>query len=77
MKHQYTKITAGLIVAWFTLATSASALNLFRNNSDRLALPIAVAALAPVLVFSVWFSVSPKFRQFVLSLRRHGQADQA
>ena len=64
----YRKFTAGLIVIWFVFALSASALHLFENASNRVGLAVAIAALTPIVVFSVWFAVSEKFRQFALSL---------
>ncbi len=64
----YGKLTAGLIAAWFLFALSASALYWFRNNANRFGLAVAAAALAPIVVFAVWFAASEKFRQFTLSL---------
>ena len=64
----YGKLIAGLIAAWFLFALSASALYWFRNNANRFGLAVAAAALAPIVVFAVWFAASEKFRQFTLSL---------
>lgn len=64
----YGRLTAGLIAAWFILVLAASALHLFKSDSDRIGLAVALAALTPILVFSVWFGTSEKFRQFTLSL---------
>lgn len=64
----YGKLTAGLIVGWFIFALSASGLHLFRNDSNRVGLAVALAALTPIVVFSLWFAASEKFRQFGLSL---------
>ncbi len=64
----YGKLTAGLIVGWFILALSASGLHLFRNDSNRVGLAVGLAALTPIVVFSLWFAASEKFRQFALSL---------
>jgi hypothetical protein len=64
----YGKLTAGIIAAWFLFALSASALQLFRNDADRVGLGVALAALTPILVFALWFAGSEKFRQFALSL---------
>ncbi|MBZ5706405.1 MAG: hypothetical protein LAN63_13730 [Acidobacteriia bacterium] len=64
----YGKLTAGLIAAWFIFALSASALHLFKNDSNRVGLGVALAALTPILVFSLWFGISQKFREFTLSL---------
>jgi hypothetical protein len=64
----YGKLTAGLIAAWFVFALTGSALNLFTNNSQRIGVAVALAALIPILVFSLWFATSDKFRQFALSL---------
>lgn len=64
----YGKLTAGLIAAWFLFALSASAQYWFRNDANRFGLAVAAAALAPIVVFVVWFAASEKFRQFTLSL---------
>ncbi len=47
---------------------SASALHLFKNDSNRIGLAVAIAALVPIIVFSLWFAASAGFRQFALSL---------
>jgi hypothetical protein len=67
--ESYGKFTAGLIAAWFLFALSASALNWFRNDANRVGLAVAVAAVAPILVFALWFAASKTFRQFTLSLK--------
>jgi hypothetical protein len=64
----YGKFTAGLIAAWFTFVLSASALHLFKNQSNRVGLAVGLAALTPIVLFSLWFAASDGFRQFALSL---------
>jgi hypothetical protein len=64
----YKKLTTGIIVAWFIFALSASALHLFQNNANRIGLAVAIAAAAPIIVFSLWYAASAGFRQFALSL---------
>lgn len=64
----YRILTSGLIAGWFVLALAASALQFFKNGSNRIGFEVGVAALAPILVFSLWFAVSKRFRQFTLSL---------
>jgi hypothetical protein len=64
----YGKPVLGLIVAWFILVLSASALQLFKNDSNRVGVAVAIAALTPVLIFALWFAASEKFRKFTLSL---------
>jgi hypothetical protein len=66
--QNYKKLTVGIIVGWFIFALSASALHLFRNDSDRIGLAVAIAALTPIVVFAVWLAASPNFRKFALSL---------
>ena len=63
----YKKITTGIIVGWFLFALSASALQLFKNP-DRIGIAVAIAALTPLIVFSLWFAASAGFREFALSL---------
>ena len=64
----YGKLTLTLIVAWFIFALSASALYLFRNDSQQFGLAVAIPALTPLVVFALWFALSENFRQFALSL---------
>jgi hypothetical protein len=61
-------LTGGLIAAWFVFALAASALQVFKNGSNRFGYQVGIAALAPILVFALWFAASEKFRQFTLSL---------
>lgn len=67
MKH-YGKFVTGLIVAWFLFALFASAAHLFANNANRIGISVAIAAGAPLVVFSAWFAASEGFRKFALSL---------
>jgi hypothetical protein len=64
----YGKLATGLIVAWFIFALSASALYLFKNDSHRIGVGVGIAALVPIVLFSLWFAVSQRFRQFTLSV---------
>jgi hypothetical protein len=64
----YGKLTIGLIAGWFFLALSASALHLFQNDANRIGLAVALAAVTPMIVFSLWFASSEGFRRFALSL---------
>ncbi len=66
--NKYGKISAGLLVVWFVTVLSASRLDLFKNGSGRFGLGIAVAALTPMVAFSLWFARSEGFRQFALAL---------
>ncbi len=66
--ESYGKLTTGLIAAWFVFALSASALFWFKNGANRIGIAVAVAALAPILIFALWFGASEKFRKFALSL---------
>jgi len=64
----YKKLTTGIIVAWFIFALTASALHLFKNDANRIGLAVAIAAVTPIIVFSLWYAASAGFRQFALSL---------
>jgi hypothetical protein len=64
----YGKLTAGLIVAWFTFSLSASALHLFDTDPSRPPLPLLLAAVIPIFLFFLWYRSSKSFREFVLSL---------
>jgi hypothetical protein len=47
----YGKFTIGLISVWFLLALFASAAHLFENNANRIGIAVAIAAVAPLLLF--------------------------
>ena len=64
----YGKLLTGIIVLWFISVLSASALHVFKNDANRIGVEVAIAALTPIVVFSLWFALSEKFRQFALSL---------
>src|ERR1700676_4007282 len=64
----YAKLTIGMIIAWFLFALSASALHLFQNDSSRIGAAVGIAALVPIVVFSLWFAGSEGFRRFAMSL---------
>ena len=64
----YGKLATGLMVAWFIFALSAAALHLFQNDANRIGVGVGIAALAPIVLFSLWFAVSQRFRQFTLSV---------
>ena len=64
----YGKLIAGLVAAWFVFALSASALFWFKNDANRIGIAVAIAAVAPILVFAAWFATSEKFRWFAMSL---------
>ena len=64
----YAKLATGIIFAWFLFALTASALHLFKNDDNRIGLAVAIAAVVPLVVFSLWFAASDSFRHFVLSL---------
>jgi hypothetical protein len=64
----YGKFVGGLVLVWFLLALSASAAHLFRNDADRIGGAVGLAAMAPVVLFSLWFAASESFRGFVLGL---------
>jgi hypothetical protein len=64
----YGKLVAVLLVGWFILAFSASALHILQNGANRIGVGVGVAALVPLVLFSLWFAFSKSFRQFSLSL---------
>jgi len=64
----YGKFIAWLIAVWFLFVLSASALHLFENNSNRIGLAVAIAAVTPIVVFFLWLAASESFRRFALSL---------
>jgi hypothetical protein len=64
----YAKLTIRLIAAWFIAVLAASALHVFRTDPSRPPLALGLAALLPIVAFSLWFGSSEPFRQFLLAL---------
>ncbi len=64
----YGRLASWLIGFWFVLTLIASALHLFRNDSERIGIAVAIAAAAPIVIFGVWIAASKVFREFALSL---------
>lgn len=64
----YRYLISALILAWFVAALTIAALGGFTNAYNRLGLSIAVASLAPLIAFAIWFAASKKFRDYTLSL---------
>ncbi|HEY1580258.1 MAG TPA: hypothetical protein VGF82_24600 [Terracidiphilus sp.] len=64
----YRYLIPTLILTWFIAVVAISAVGGFSNAYNRLGLSVAFAALAPLIVFFVWFSVSKGFREYTLSL---------
>jgi hypothetical protein len=65
---RYAKLTTWLLGAWFVVTLVASGLHLYQNGPNQPPLPLGLAALTPVIVFLVWFTVSASFRKFTMSL---------
>jgi hypothetical protein len=69
---QYRNITGWIVAVWFILASVASALRLFENESNRFGLAVAFSAMMPLVVFAFWYTASESFREFALSLNAAG-----
>lgn len=65
---RYARITLSLIAVWFVVTLAAAALHLYQAAHHRPPLAFGIATLTPLLVFFVWFAVSPGFRTFLRSL---------
>ncbi|HEV2463095.1 MAG TPA: hypothetical protein VGT04_04780 [Acidobacteriaceae bacterium] len=65
---RYAKLSSWLIGAWFVVSIVASGLHLYQNDPKQPPLPLGIAALAPIIVFLVWFALSASFREFTMSL---------
>jgi hypothetical protein len=65
---RYGKLATGLIGAWFLIVLAASAFHMLQNDTGRVGLPVALAALVPILLFLLGFAASSGFRQFAVSL---------
>lgn len=66
--EKYRTFISWLIAAWFVFALLASALHLFQTPPNAPPLAFGLAVVIPVLVFVIWFRISPGFRGFLLSL---------
>jgi hypothetical protein len=64
----YSYLITALILLWFVAAAAIAALGGFTNAANRLGVSVAVAALAPLIAFVVWFSASKGFREYIMSL---------
>ncbi len=64
----YAKRIAGVVAVWFALSLAAAALHLYETGPGQPPLAFGLAALTPIVLFLAWFSRSPKFREFALSL---------
>lgn len=62
--QRYARLVTALLAVWFVLVLLASALSIFRDGR----VPGGAAALSPIVVFLIWFGISPGFREFALSL---------
>ena len=65
---RYAKLTTWLLGAWFVITFIAAGLHLYRNGPDQPPLAFGLGALTPVILFVVWFTLSPSFREFTMSL---------
>jgi len=64
----YAKLIAVLIAVWFASVFTASTLRLFGRHPGDSPLPLGIAALAPIVLFLLWFALSTGFRQFAMSV---------
>jgi hypothetical protein len=64
----YAKLTAWLVGAWFVVSLAASALHFYQAAPGQPPAAFGLAVAAPILIFVAWFSLSPAFREFTMSL---------
>lgn len=67
-QKNYAKLTAVLIAVWFAISTGAAALHWLNSTPGKPPLPLLVAVLAPIALFSAWYLLSKGFREYVLAL---------
>lgn len=67
-KTNYGRLTTGLIAAWFVISLGASALHLLQRPPGQPPIPLLLAVVTPIAVFSIWYLRSKAFRDYVLSL---------
>lgn len=69
--QSYKRRVLAVIALWFLLATTASAIHIFQAGSTLAwnpPLPLGLAVLGPLIVFTVWYRSSAAFRNYVHSL---------
>lgn len=54
----YAGFTLTLIVVWFAVVLTASALQVFANTANGIGIAVAVAASVPLIVFAAWYALS-------------------
>jgi hypothetical protein len=64
----YGKLTTSLIAIWAVFSLTASAFHVFRNGPNDPPLALGLAAVIPIVLFALWYSLSKDFRGFTLSL---------
>jgi hypothetical protein len=64
----YRYLISTVIPAWFIVVLAIAALGGFTNATNRLGLSVAIASLAPLIAFFIWFSASKPFRGYTMSL---------
>ncbi len=65
---RYAKLSVMLIGAWFVFSVAASALRGYQTAAGQPPLFLGLAAVTPILAFLAWIALSPRFREFALSL---------
>ena len=65
---RYGKISAALVAVWFAIASSTSALQIYKNDANRVGAAVGIAATLPILLFVAWFATSKGFREFAMGL---------
>jgi hypothetical protein len=66
----YSKLTLSLIAVWFLAALSASSMHWIETPPNTPALRLAIAVLAPLIFFAVWYAFSPSLRDYCMGLDR-------
>jgi hypothetical protein len=73
-KRNHARLVLTILAAWLGTVIAASTLLVFHAGS-RYAfhppIPLGLAGTLPILIFVLWYAVSPGFREFVLSLNPH------
>lgn len=62
------KLTTSLIAIWAAFSLTASTFHVFRNGPNDPPLALGLAAVVPIVLFALWYSLSKDFRGFTLSL---------
>lgn len=64
----YKSLVAWLIAGWSMFSITASSFHLYQTAPGQPPIPLLLAVVVPISVFTIWYLSSKPFREFVLSI---------